>query len=62
MIPRRLRRSIAPRASMWVIECDMPITAEQAHQIKQAWKVARAARLPLPLILGPGLHVKEVRP
>lgn len=60
-MPRRLRRAAAPKPPMYVIESDQYVTAEFADRLNQQWRVARAARVPLPLVMGPGLRVKEIK-
>jgi hypothetical protein len=46
---------------MYVLECSEPVTADFAEHIRQTWRIASALRVPLPLILGPGMTVKEIK-
>ena len=61
VIPRRLRRAAAPKPPMYVIECDRYVTPEFAERLNMQWRIARATRAPLPLVMGPGLTVKEIK-
>ena len=61
MKSRRMRDCMRPRLPMYVIEVDQQVTREWAAELQQIWQIARLARVPLPLVMGPGVRVKEIK-